>query len=44
LLKVQAIDAFLDQGELVGFGFAWGIAVVTPQEALRQVRRNDEKK
>jgi predicted nucleic acid-binding protein len=23
-------------------GSAWGIAVVSPQEALRQVRRNDE--
>jgi predicted nucleic acid-binding protein len=25
-------------------GSAWGIAVVTPQEALRQMRRNDEEK
>ena len=25
-------------------GPAWGIAVVTPQEALRQMRRNDEEK
>ncbi len=25
-------------------GSAWGVAVVTPQEALRQMRRNDEEK